>query len=154
MLDDQLTAAAFSGVTPGADVGAVQTSGTATYSGDYELEIVDAVFVLENEISARLAPAEGTLSLNADFGAGTLTGGGSGGGFGAVATTLDVNGTISGRDISGTVDITHTELLLGVGTDELSGPLTGLIGEDAAIGAFHASDSNTAAAGGFVATAD
>jgi hypothetical protein len=82
--------------------------------------------------------------LIADFNNDTLTGSNS---------DLDVDGTISGRDLSGTVDVTVATgtSLFPTGTATVTTDLDGLIGTNGVIGSYQGtSGDNITVAGGFV----
>jgi hypothetical protein len=145
------------GIAPGATVGSAQTSGTATYSASYRYHVIDdirrtqdAVFITTHGVGP--IHETGSITLTADFDTGRLTG--SGTEFDVVDRTtssLDVNGTISGSDLGGTVTATYGEDLT---TGSVDGTLTGNIGTTGVIGAFTGQDSNTSMSGGFVGTRD
>ena len=131
--------AAYSGIAPNPNVGSAQTSGSATYLADYEYYLVDRISRSPTLVTGTLYQEAGTIALNANFNTGQLTGN---------AATLDVNGTISGSNIGGTVTADYGFLP----SESLTGSLTGNIGTNGVIGAFTGQDSNTALAGGFVGT--
>lgn len=131
---------AFSGIAPGYDTGVVVTGGTATYDAQYGYLVIDDIYDGWFGISGTRYSGYGSINLTADFDAGTLSGAASG---------LTVDGAISGSKLSGTVAI-----LFDTGTtpESIKGVMTGYIGDTGTIGAFHANDDDTAAAGGFVGT--
>lgn len=147
-------AAAYAGIESGSTVGATQTSGTGTYTGFYGVAIADDVDRGSTFITAQTGQSAGNVTLNANFGDGTLTGTGSSiaGGF---TTDITVDGAISGSDVSGTVLVNHQPATPtpGLSAGSVTATLDGLIGADGALGAFHGTDSNTALAGGFAASA-
>ncbi len=143
--DDQI--AGFSGIQGGANVGAVQTTGTATYDSRFGVAVVDNVNRSETFISGTPAVAnERPITLTADFDAGTLTGTGVATGL----ATLDVNATIDGQTLGGSATVTHTVQALPAGV--VNAAVQGQIGTTGVIGAFNGSDDNTVVAGGFVGT--
>lgn len=123
---------AVAGVLPGTTVGGAVTSGTVTYTGDYELVRVTGINVSGGLISGTPSFDSGTISLEADFGSGTLTGGDG---------SLTVDGTINGRDLGGSVAY-----------NGLGGRLDGEIGSARAVGVFHGNNDSTVYSGGFLVT--
>lgn len=121
---------AVSGVIPGSTGGAVVSSGSATYAGRYELLRMSNIDLSGGFISASQTQRTGTINLLANFSNGTLTGQSGG---------LSINGVVSGTGISG-----------GVTFEGVAGDLTGVIGDDKAIGAFHGNSANLIYAGGFL----
>ncbi len=124
-------AKAYAGVMPGSNGGARVTTGTATYSGSYEVTMIEDINVSNNFLTGRVAEDDGAITLRADFDARTLRG---------RSGNLSVDGRISGSDLSG--DVTYR----GV-----RGDLDGVIGDEAAVGAFHGSSSDLVYGGGFIA---
>lgn len=124
---------AYAGLTPGVSVSAPPASGTATMTGTFEVASVTAISVNGDSLSGFSSIDTGTLSLSADFGAQTLTGTGSG------LRTLQINGTFSGDTLSGRAIY-----------NGLSGPLTGRVGSNEAIGVFHGDSDSAVHAGGFI----
>ena len=87
----------------------------------------------------------GSITLNADFATGRLTGGGTGQDGGTSNLVLNnnlltVDGTFAGSTLGGVVTY-----------DGVSGPLRGLVGSDEVIGAFHGHTDSQVHAGGFIA---
>ncbi|WP_238364100.1 hypothetical protein [Mesobacterium pallidum] len=105
-------------------------SGTAQWSGDYALIKSDATLDADDQIVSTWTEESGTITLDADFDAQTLTG---------TQGSLTVAGTYAGQDLGGTVTV-----------DGVDGTLDGTIGATKAIGAFHGTDAASAYAGGFV----
>ncbi|UZD91173.1 transferrin-binding protein-like solute binding protein [Cognatishimia activa] len=136
----QMVAAAGISGTP--SVGTARTSGSGTYSTNYRYGVIDNVSRTSTTISGVQGSETGSMSLAADFDAGTLTGSNS---------ELTVNGTISGSTVGGSVTATYSYSTL---RGSINGNLAGSIGRDGVIGTFHGSDSNTVMAGGLVGTAD
>lgn len=137
---------AFAGIVPGASVAAPPASGTAQLNGRFEVAFID--FILVNgagtSVSGQSSLDSGTLSLTADFANGTLRGSGTGvdGRFVNISlaeNTLLVDGRFDGEALTGTVTY-----------DGVSGPLTGLVGSNEAIGAFHGHTDGQVHAGGFI----
>lgn len=119
-------------------VGSARTSGSGTYDVDYEYDAIDSVVRTDTTLFGTRTYHSGNITLNADFDAGTLTGS---------DFNLDVNGTISGTDVGGSVTAQAF-------TSTVDGDLDGLIGTTGVIATFHGTDSNTTMAGGFVGTAN
>lgn len=135
----------YAGVRSGANVGNTVTGGgTAVYAGQYGYQVVDNVQRTSATIGGDRVTETGSILLTANFNQGTLTGNGA---------ELDVNGTISGAQVGGTVTANYSQstLLGGTVSGTVSGQLTGNIGDNGMIGAFHGTDSNTVLAGGVVA---
>lgn len=116
--------AGVAGIAPNSDVGNAPTTATATYRGSY------SVAYAERRLQEQ---ASGTISLDANFNEGTLTGS---------AGRLDVNGQITGQNIGGTASYR------GVEAD-----LTGRIGSTRAVGAFAGNTTDAVVVGGFKAEA-
>ncbi len=136
--------AAFSGVAAGASVTPPPASGPATYTGTFEVGVVGSIFDTGSGYSGSVTTDNGSITLNADFDAGTLTGSGTGvndfTNFVLNGNELEVNGTITGTQLRGTATY-----------DGVSGPLNGLIGSDEVIGVFHGNSDSQTHAGGFIA---
>ena len=110
----------FAGIT--GTLSPAQTTGTASYNSQFTASIV--------ETTGGVTSAEGyssTATLNVDFGAGTLSGG-------HVPWQLDINGTITGSQFSGTaafkgsVNATQTTVPMQggfYGTDTIAGVFAG-----------------------------
>lgn len=130
-----VTSLAYAGIAPGYDVGSKVTGGTAVYHAKYAYDTIDYETSFFG-LSGRPRTSYGYIDLTANFGTGTLTG---------VDPDLEVDGTINGSKLSGSVTLPYTKPIGGV--------LTGYIGSTGTIGAFHGSDSETAFAGGFVGPA-
>lgn len=121
------------------NVGTARTSGTARYNTNYEYDIIGSVTRSPTRINGIRATHTGSMTLNADFDRGTLTGSG---------TRLSVNGTISGANVGGTVSADPFDPRISTTT----GTLQGQIGSTGVIGAFHGTGGNTTLAGGLVGT--
>lgn len=135
----------FAGIAPGASVTAPPVSGSATFDGRFEVGLIAGIYTFDDQVSGRTSADNGAISLTADFAQGTLTGGGTGLDMGSFNTDLSgnvltVDGTFSGSKLSGTVTY-----------DGVKGPLTGLVGGNEVIGAFHAHNDRHVHAGGFIA---
>lgn len=126
---DTTSIKAIAGLLPGTSVTEVPTSGTASYHGVYGVAFVTDISVSSSILSGYAGEETGSITLNADFSAGTLKGSAGG---------LTVNGEFSGTDLNGTVEF-----------NGLTGELDGLIGGDATIGVFHGNDDDDVFAGGF-----
>ena len=130
---------------PGASVAPVSGLTSATYTGTFELALIDLILVLGDSVQGSSTFDRGNISLTADFNAGTLTGSGTGLDLGSFSLLLNgnqlsVDGTLNGTALSGTVTY-----------DGVTGPLQGLVGSDEAIGAFHGHNDSQLFAGGFIA---
>lgn len=136
----QMVAAAGISGTP--NVGTARTSGSGTYSTRYEYGVIGNVNRTSTLITGQQGSEAGTMSLAADFDAGTLTG---------TASELTVNGTISGSSVGGSVTAHYS---VGISSGNVNGTLAGDIGTTGIIATFHGSDSDTVMAGGLVGTAD
>ncbi|MEX0287286.1 MAG: hypothetical protein AB3N23_21985 [Paracoccaceae bacterium] len=141
-----VTAAGIAG-TP--TVGPARTTGTATYAARYEYDTIINVerngTVSTRTIGGNRINRSGAITLNADFDQGTLRGD---------ALFLNVNGTISGSELGGSVRTTPNI----VSTGRTTGELQGQIGATGVIGAFHGTETsflgNSTVAGGFVGVAN
>ncbi len=103
---------------------------------------------VDGEIGARAAYRdEGSLTLTANFDRGTLTG---------TDGVVDFDGTISGQDISGTVDVDYYSSRYTFYRDEtLTAEMQGEIGSTGVIGEFKGTDGEqVSVAGGFTGTAN
>jgi len=130
----------LAGIVGTPTVGAAVTADSATYDARYEYFAVDNVSRSSDFISGQSIPESGSITLEADFVDGTLTG---------IGGELTVNGTIDGTDLGGTVTANY-ELLSRSGT--VDGRLDGSIGTTGVIGAFAGDNSDTVLSGGFVGT--
>lgn len=109
-------------------------SGIASFSGQYEVSAYDVYLLAESDFEGTLYGLPnneaGSITLQADFGAGRLTGS---------AGSLSVDGRFtSDQSLSGSVTY-----------DGVDGSLTGVVGSTEAIGAFHGNDDNAVFSGGF-----
>jgi hypothetical protein len=151
--------AAYSGIDPNAVVDANLTGGSATYTA--AVVIYGYEELVENEdgnVYANVVSYGGTINLAADFDSGTLTapstsiaGTSVSNQFGSTKSTsadLSVNGNITGTGVSGSVAFNPAN-----GTADV-GILTGLVGDDRVIGAFHGKEDDFLYAGGFEGDAD
>lgn len=135
----------WAGVVPGAQVSAQPPSGTATMSGGFKVQSVEIFNATSNDIqtSGRFFDS-GELDLVADFDAMTLTGARRprviNTPTGPLAQTpINVAGTFNGTELSGTVTY-----------DGVTGPLSGIIGGNEAVGVFHGNSATQLHAGGFI----
>ncbi|MEE9453325.1 MAG: hypothetical protein V3V13_02940 [Paracoccaceae bacterium] len=120
----------YAGLIPGATVIAPPAAGTAAMAGTYQVARITGISLNGNLLTGTPVPAvSAPITLTADFGAGTLAGS---------SPFLTVNGTFSGETLGGSV------VYRG-----LNGSLTGLVGSDRAIGAFHGNNATDIYAGGF-----
>jgi len=101
----------------GTAASSVPTSGSATYTGAFSAAY--QVGNLTNSVAAN-GLARGAMSTDVDFGAGTL----SGSGTGSNGTTLSVTGTISGTNFNGTATFSGTDYT-GPAQADLSGGFYG-----------------------------
>lgn len=123
---------AYAGLLPGTAVAPPPTTGVATMTGRYQLSQITGINVGFTEISGFPSNASGSITLTADFGNRTLTGGSSG-------AQLLVDGTFEGSDLSGRV--------IYNGEDA---SLDGVVGATTAIGVFHDKTDTSLMAGGFI----
>ena len=126
---------AYSGIVPGASVSAQPATGSASYTGRYEVAIISGVTTNGAMAQGFTSIDTGALRLTADFDAGTLSGDSTSG-----RNALSMNGTFDGTALTGTARY-----------NGVSGPLSGLVGGNEVIGAFHGHDDSQAHAGGFIA---
>lgn len=113
------------GIAPNTDAGSAPSTATATYTGDYALSYVN-----RNRAENR----KGTISLDADFNAGTLEGRAGG---------LEVEGAINGQTVGGTATYRSVEA-----------DMTGLIGSERAVTAFAGESAGAVLVGGINAEID
>ena len=130
-------AEAYAGFEHDIPVAVLPSSGTALYSGPWEVGGVTDIFVLtssdfEGTLYGTSFTDGGMITLTSDFDVGTLTG---------TSGLLSVNGTFAGQTVGGTVTY-----------DGTSGPLAGRIGSSDVIGAFHGNDDSQVFGGGFFAS--
>lgn len=134
------TYSAYSALLPQTTVTAMPAGASATYTGAYEY--VDIDYATSNGSNSRSATATrdaGTLRLTANLGTNQITGTGVSAGSGGTLSmnaSYDQNQTISGTVFAGSN----------------SGTVTGKIGGDHAVGAFHGSNVFGAFSGGFYTT--
>lgn len=133
---------AFAGVASDSGIGPEVTTGTARYRGPYECVLLTEVSRTNPVSAGRRETISGTIPLTADFDAGTLTGN---------AQFLRVSGTITGQGLSGSVVAKTTGMNNGPRLDNIQGALTGSVGADGVVGAFHGAGIGKLVAGGFVA---
>ena len=108
---------AVAGLFPGTSVTA-RPSGSASYSGVYNLIEIEDIAISDGEINGRRTLQSGDLTLLANFGSNTIVS--------APGSDLAVNGSMVGTDLNGTVRY-----------NGVTGNLDGLVGGNQAIGAFH-----------------
>ncbi|MEP5152689.1 hypothetical protein [Planktotalea sp.] len=124
---------ALSGLIDGTNVATPPTAGSATMSGAYALMRATRI-ERENGLTTWTSVGDiDSLDLIVDFAKGTVKNDGG---------NLGVDGTFSGKGLTGTV------LYRGV-----TGDLTGLVGENQTVGAFHGTSDNESQVygGGFIA---
>lgn len=125
------------GMLPTTSVSALPTSGSAIYTGIYELAGVEDAFLDDDgDLHGQPIFESGVISLSASFGDGTLTGESNNG-------NLIVDGTFDGKNLDGSVEY-----------NGIDGDLDGLIGGDRTVGIFHGHDDENIYAGGFIADAN
>lgn len=127
--------AAYSGVVEGTTGGDIVTTGEATFRGTWVLGGFQKIDILSSSPSIETLADGGIIEVTADFDKGTLVGSSNG-----ASGTLVVNGEIAGAALGGAVTYRDAE-----------GPLTGVIGDERAVGAFHGKGSDFIYAGGFLA---
>ncbi len=130
---------AVAGLLPGTTVTSAPVTGTASYSGSYNLFEITNIGISGGQIRGTPALQTEPLTLIANFANDKLVDDGG--------SDLTVNGTVNGTDIGGTVTFNGVQ-----------GNLDGLIGGNRAIGAFHGegnvgpgTDDDYMYAGGFIA---
>ncbi|MEX0287285.1 MAG: hypothetical protein AB3N23_21980 [Paracoccaceae bacterium] len=141
-------AVAAAGISGTPNVGAARTTGTASYTTDYEYDVITNVTQSTTTIGGNRVNRAGTVQLNANFDNGTLTGGDN---------FLVVNGTVAGSTVGGNVRAQY----LGApsATFSTNGALAGQIGQTGVIGTFHgtgtgANSTSETLAGGIVGVAN
>ncbi|MCV6594779.1 MAG: transferrin-binding protein-like solute binding protein [Silicimonas sp.] len=145
---DGTQAVAYAGLDPSSDVGITPLSGTAGYSGEFELAIMDNVVIDQASQTGDSATANGSIDFLVDFDTGTFSGsGGSMASGSTIETEINLEGSVDGNLSQGTVDITY-EITPG-SPENLGGAFEAVIGTDALVGMFIGGDSNTVAAGVF-----
>lgn len=126
------------------NVGAVQKTGIATYTGQYGHVVAEDVREIVDSILARAGSVSGDITLTADFSAGTLKGS---------ANRLSVNASIDGKQLNGSVDAKYSTYWSGQATS-IPGTLKGEIGSTGAIASYHGNTDDKTMAGGFVLLVD
>ncbi len=121
---------AFAGVLRSSTVAALPTSGTAAMNGGWQLAQIGRSDGASRDFG-EAALASGRITLNVNFEHGILSGTNEG---------FIVDGSFSGPQLSGSIFYNGR-----------AATLTGLIGADKAIGAFHDANEDSALAGGFYA---
>ncbi len=124
---------AMAGLLPGTTGGDAPVDASATYEGTYELARVTNIRTDGGIILGNATTDAGFITLEADFIDGTLTG---------EDRFLEVDGTIDGQSLGGSVSY-----------GEIDARLTGVIGQDRAVGAFVGDTSDEIIAGGFLVEA-
>ena len=135
----------FAGIVPGAEVTAAPATGSAQFTGTFEVALIGSILTYNTEVSGQTTFDAGTITLTADFDDNTLTGGGTGVDGGSFNYLLRENVLTIDGDLSGST-LTGTATYRGV-----TGPLRGLVGSNEAIGAFHGHTDSQVHAGGFIA---
>lgn len=121
---------ATSGIINGSTVAQPPSAGTARFDGTYQLYRTSIIDFDLSSITGYTTRQSGNIALNVNFGAGTISGSDG---------SLSVDGRFRGTSMSG--DVTY---------EGVDGDLTGLVGSDRAIGAFHGNDADLIYAGGFI----
>ncbi len=121
---------AVAGIIPGTNVGALPISGAATLTGTFEVVTITGISTSGDTISGIALTSSGALSLDVDFGNGTLTGS---------SGLLSVDGNFSSANLNGTVTY-----------NGVSGTLDGLVGGTQTVGVFHGNNFEAIYAGGFI----
>lgn len=127
-------------------VGQAVTGGLVTYDTTYGVQVASNIARTSTIIRADTVYQESNdLTLTANFNTGTLTGSDH---------VVDFDGTISGQDVSGSVDVAYSTN--GLWRDSsMTTELDGEIGADGVIGTFIGVEGNTASvSGGFVGVAN
>lgn len=140
---------AISAIEAGSNVGATVNNGAATYNSNYAYTVIDNTRVENGLVQGDRISENGSITLNADFDAGTVTG---------VGPELTVNGTVTGNNLGGTVTANYSDTVLRTGpggglvtiTDTVNGDLQGSIGAAGLVGAIQGNDANTVISGGIV----
>jgi len=132
---------AYAGFLPGAEVVPPPTTGTATYNGAFFVGFMADVTRNDDEITGVALEDIGAITMDIDFGGGTMTASGTG-----IVTespffngnAFNAEGTFTGTEMTGTVTY-----------NGVSGPMQGMMGADEAMGVFHGLAENQVHAGGF-----
>ncbi len=123
---------AQSGILASTQVADLPASGTATMTGTYSAARITSISLSNGRLSGLANNGSGALTLVANFDNNTLIGS-------STNQLLYVNGTFAGKALDGTV------LYRGI-----PGVLTGRVGGDQAVGAFHGKTDTAIMAGGFM----
>lgn len=129
---DGAGAKAYAGIIPGTNPGAPVTNGTVRYNTKYQVAAIENISVSGGFLRGVNTRDSGSLTLVANFNGNTLTG---------TDGTFAVDGRMSGQNLSGRVSY-----------GGVNGSLTGLIGDDAVVGAFNGNNSTMVYSGGFIGT--
>ena len=121
------------GLTAGTDVAPPPPSGTANYTGQFNIGLVEDIHVTSTAIYGYTGDDTGAFSVTADFDSNRITGSGAG-----RDGILRIDGEISGDRFAG------SSSYRGV-----SGKSKGLAGSDMAIGVVHGNSDDLIYAGGF-----
>ncbi|WP_139816262.1 hypothetical protein [Planktotalea arctica] len=120
---------AYGGLLPGSDAGILPTLGIASMSGVYQVAEVGKSQG-DTRKYGEVVTTSGRITLRADFQFGTLEGDDG---------TLIVRGSFSDKNLTGAAFF-----------NQKAAALSGLVGQDRAIGVFHGTDDASAFAGGFL----
>ena len=123
---------ARAGVLSSTSVPDLPTSGSASMSGRYSAARVTSIALSGGQLTGIANEGSGTLTLVADFDRNTLSGTSDN-------SLLRVNGTFEGKALGGSV------VYRG-----MSGELSGRVGANQAVGAFHGKTDTSIMAGGFM----
>jgi len=128
---------AFSGVLPATNVEASPVTGSIEYQAEYEMDFWSNIMETDQGPTAfgNISKTTGAMVLVGNFESNTLTG---------TDGELSISGQIadSGNFLTGTV-----------AWEGITGELSGLVGSNKSIGAFHGNDDDIVFAGGFIGTA-
>lgn len=131
-VDDGNGFVARSGVISSTSVAALPTSGSASMSGQYSAARVTSISLAGTQLTGVANNGSGSITLLADFEKHTLKGTSDN-------SLLVVRGNFTGKALNGSV------VYRGI-----PGTLTGLVGGDQAVGAFHGKTDSSIMAGGFL----
>ncbi|SEN05879.1 hypothetical protein SAMN04488003_108127 [Loktanella fryxellensis] len=116
-------------VLPGAELTPTPTTGSARMTGRYALRHATDLTRSGNGMTGMFENRSGTIAMNADFAAGTLRGNSDG---------LRIDGRFDDDKLTGTAAYGGT-----------SGPITGFMGGNGAVGVFKGNTGRSSLAGGF-----
>jgi len=135
---------AFSGVLPVSDFGAVPTSGSARFSGDYAVVVVDGYARTADASRWEVTEDGGPFFLRVNFANGAVSGNSSDGKL-TVSVTPEEGLTEDDR-------LFASGIFGDVEYDGINGLFDGTIGANGAVASFQVEDNARFAAGGFLVT--